>query len=558
MIKRIPPPESFDELPENNPPMRLSGLRPIRVLRGGMSFVYLCDGAQSHWPYDEVAVKRLTPKLAANPTAARRFLRECYLWLQLGPHPNVVSALTVHRVHAEAPFLVLEFVPRSMRDLMARLGSLELDACMRLLIGIVDGLSYVRRELSGFVHADLKPENVLVTDDEIAKITDLGLSRALVGPLTQRSSISSIPSGGGTPLYMAPEQIQGRSVSGATDIYALGCIAQELITGVPTYGSPGTLDDYLKRHLHAKAVALDVARPGIPHVLAEVVSAALAKSPNDRPSLEDLRSELRSIALNEAGLDIPEPAAVSEETQSGTTAAQGLINLGFYEDARLAAERSIQRSPGKLPKFHARIIIARSYSEEGNYAQAERELDAAELIGKDVEGALTDGALAAAYYVERGRIAEGQGDSRREIEYAINTIRAAPNASTGYANAALAFKRSGDIDKAIEMMYRAINIAVNLAYFGTLVNMLREAGRSEEALDVCDKMISFHPTEGQAYAHRAMTRVLSLQGHSSIERSTYERLRNRLISDVQSALRYGVNAETAHALQALLDYIARG
>lgn len=555
MTRRISLPASLEELPQNNPPMRLSGLRPIRVLRGGMSFVYLCDGAQDHWSYDEVAVKRLTPQLNADPGASRRFLRECYLWLQLSPHPNVTRALTVHKVPAESPFLVLEYVPRSMRDLMVQLGSIEIDASLRLLIGIVDGLLYVREVLSGFVHADLKPENVLVTDDETAKITDLGLSRVLVDPLAvARSSISSVPSGGGTPLYMAPEQIQGHSVSAATDVYALGCIAQELITGEPAYGQPGTLTDYLKRHLHARATPLDVARPGTSRVLAKVVSAALAKSPKDRPSLEELRRELRSIALTEAGLDIPEPAAAPVEPQYVFAAAQGLTNLGLFEEARQVAERSLQTSLGVLMQFHGRIIIARSYGEEGDYARADRELDAAALVGKDVEGALENGSLAAAYLIERARVARGLGNSLLEIEYAMKAIRAAPNTSSGYANAALAFERSGNIDKAIEMMYRALDIAANLAYFGTLVNILQEAGRREEALDLCNKMVELHPTEGQAYVLRAITSRLGVMAQDSTDRGTYNRLRHQVISDVQSALRYGVNAEIAQRLQSLLDY----
>src|SRR5438445_7774839 len=98
MSVKLPTELAENERPENNPPMRLAYCAPKRVTHGGMSLVYLCDMKKDNpWHAAEVAVKRLIPHVNSIPGAADRFLRECYLWLQLGQHPNVVSALSAHQ-----------------------------------------------------------------------------------------------------------------------------------------------------------------------------------------------------------------------------------------------------------------------------------------------------------------------------------------------------------------------------------------------------------------------------------------------------------------------------
>ena len=163
-----------------------------------MSFVYLCERNDGQEP---VAVKRLKPEYTFRK--GERFLQECYLWMGLGIHPNIVRALEAHGYPPDQPTLILEYVNQSLRDVMAANIRLTLDEVLLIGIGIADGLTFAMRKIPGFVHGDLKPENVMVTSGWIAKVTDLGLAHAAVDVLKLGAPV------GGTREYKAPEQIKG-------------------------------------------------------------------------------------------------------------------------------------------------------------------------------------------------------------------------------------------------------------------------------------------------------------------------------------------------------------
>jgi serine/threonine protein kinase len=349
----IPYPKSPDELPANNPPMALNFCHPVSVLHGGMSLVYLCETDAATWgDRRQVAVKRLNPQVNAIPGAPKRFLRECYLWLQLGSHRNIVEALSASQGELKAPLLVLEYVPRSLRRLMMS-GQFALDTILPILIGICEGLTYAGEILPGFVHADLKPENVLLAPDGTAKMTDLGLSRVLErdpsavnasGEKSDRYNTSSPI--GGTPLYMAPEQIRNQELCSATDVYAIGCIAYELVTGKPTYGVPTSISDYLKRHMYAKPVPIKPKDLSTPKALIKIIDAMLKKSPSERPSLTELTRLLRALASDEH-VAVPEPPIGRVSSESRMNAAYGLLNLGLIEEGRRAAQMAIENGRHK-------------------------------------------------------------------------------------------------------------------------------------------------------------------------------------------------------------------
>ena len=349
----IPRPRSPDELPENNPPMWLNFCHPVRVLHGGMSLVYLCETDAATWDdRTEVAVKRLNPRVNAIPGAPKSFLRECYFWLQLGSHRNIVEALSASHGELKAPLLVLEYVPRSLRDLMMS-GPLALDTILPILIGICEGLAYAGEILPGFVHADLKPENVLLAPDGIPKITDLGLSRVLErgpsvvnapGKESDKYDISGPING--TPLYMAPEQIRNQELHSATDVYAIGCIAYELVTRKPAYGTPTSIPDYLMRHLHAKPVPIKSKNLSAPKSLIETIYAMLNKSPSERPSITELTRLLRALA-SDGHVTVPKPPIGRVSIESRMNAAYGLLNLGLFEEGRRAARMTIQNGRPK-------------------------------------------------------------------------------------------------------------------------------------------------------------------------------------------------------------------
>jgi tetratricopeptide (TPR) repeat protein len=554
-----PTPGLPEEFLENNPPLRLSYLKPVRVLHGGMALVYLCNADEGPWACKQVAVKRLSPETSSVPGASNRFLRECYMWLQLGHHPNVVRALSAHCAEGEPPMIVLEYVPQSLRTFMEN-RPFRLDTALRMLIEIADGLTYVREVLPGFVHADLKPENVLVADDEIAKITDLGLSRVISKSVNSGTDAKignlAISNAAGTPLYMAPEQIRHQGVRPATDIYAIGCIAYELVTGKPAYGTPVSVPNYLMRHLHSKPVRIDILRLGIPAILGDLVEGSLAKSPTDRPSLDGLRQALRRLAAD-AGIVVPDPVVKPLPLASRTVAAQGLLNIGFTEEARLAASRLVGSARDDQEALPLRLIIARSYGEERKYALAEHELDEiARFVNDDMNRILRG-----TYFIERGRVANGQGDPQRALRYINESIRSTPGASAGYVNAANILWYLGEVDKAIDMMIKALNIAGNIHYFEVLIDLFRQADRLEEALDACDRMVAMHAMAAQPYILRSAIRIeifgRRVKTQGKLEMRMLSQLCDELASDLKNAVRFGADPEPTEALRRALDEFRR-
>lgn len=415
------------------------------------------------------------------------------------------------------------------------------------MIGIADGLVYVREKIPGFVHADLKPENVLINESGTAKITDLGLSHIaksdkrfdgrspdtphLIDATTAGTGVSV---GGGTPLYMAPEQITLGRAQPESDVYAIGCIAHELATGTPAYGLPSTPADYLLRHLYRQPLRLEAVRTGTPPAFAELVATMLAKAPQARPSLVEVRDTLRAIAAK-LGIRLPFPEAAPAESHMRLTAAWGLLNLGLHSEGRRAAQQLLTENITQDDELRAHILIARSYNEAGDSEAADAELSrAAALLNGD-----TPSGPRVNYYTERLAAASSLGDDPAALRYAHQAIEAEPGASAGYGNLAAVYERLGDPEAAITNARKALSIAGNFLYYAQLNRLLWSAGEGVEALVVCDLMVASHPTLADAYALRGITRALVADAAAPLSPEAAQFLRAMLISDLKSALRYG-------------------
>src|SRR5689334_16227183 len=188
------------------------------VGRGGMAIVYHARQADLD---RSVALKELAAFRAADPEALERFLQESRLAGSLN-HPN---AVTVHDYfeHEGTPYIAMEYFERG--SLRRFVGRIALPQTAGVLEGLLAGLAHA--EARGIVHRDLKPENVMVTAGGSVKIADFGLARALQegGALTTTSTAV------GTPAYMAPELAMGKDVGPRADLYAVGVIAYELLSG---------------------------------------------------------------------------------------------------------------------------------------------------------------------------------------------------------------------------------------------------------------------------------------------------------------------------------------
>ena len=202
---------------------RVGSYEIVRMLaRGGMAVVYLV-----HQPAldRDVVLKRLDLE-RDDPTLAQRFVREARLAAALD-HPNVVTLFDFFE-HDGVPYIAMEYVAGgSLRSLV---GTLELPQVLGVLEGTLAGLAHAERH--GIAHRDLKPENVLLTRRGNVKIADFGIARAY-NALSQRLTITGKAMG--TPVYMAPEQAMDQAIGPPTDLYSLGVIVYELLTGRPPF-----------------------------------------------------------------------------------------------------------------------------------------------------------------------------------------------------------------------------------------------------------------------------------------------------------------------------------
>lgn len=206
----------------------IPGYRILRTLgQGGMASVFL---AVQESLDREVALKVMAPALAANPEFAERFLKEGKLTAKL-QHPNVV---TIHDigVHNGIYYLSAEFIPRGTLKERITGPGLSVGEALNVLSDIAHGLDYAHEK--GVVHRDVKPGNVLFRKDGRAVLADFGIAKAMDGGTSSTMAGMSV----GTPDYMSPEQARGEAVDGRSDLYSLGVVLYEMLTGKPPYVAP--------------------------------------------------------------------------------------------------------------------------------------------------------------------------------------------------------------------------------------------------------------------------------------------------------------------------------
>lgn len=240
--------------------------------RGGMSTVYRgIDLSLDR----VVAVKvALDPLVEQSPIYLARFTREAHAAAAIG-HPGVV---TVYDAGADGPtrFIVMEFVPgRSLADILREEHPLNPDRAASIAAAVADALSAAHT--AGIIHRDVKPGNIMVTPDGSVKVLDFGIARALDSKtLTQTATVL------GTSAYMSPEQALGQPVDARSDIYSLGCVLYEMLTGEPPFIADVSAA-VLHQHVRVEPIPARERNPGIPPALGELVMQMLAKSPSDRP-----------------------------------------------------------------------------------------------------------------------------------------------------------------------------------------------------------------------------------------------------------------------------------
>jgi len=258
---------------------------------GGMSTVYRA--------YDRdlqrtVAVKVLHSRYADDDEYTERFRREARMAAQLS-HPGVV--LVIERGdHGDRPYIVFEYVEgENLKQLVDREGPLPVERALELAIQVARGLSVAHGK--GLVHRDVKPQNILLNGSGQAKVTDFGIARSLEmqGGVTQTGAVL------GTSDYLSPEQAQGGRVSESSDVYSLGVVLYEMLTGELPFAGDNFVAVAMQ-HINQPAPWVTERRPDVPVRLESAVARALAKDPRERfatmaefcGELEDCLVEVRT------------------------------------------------------------------------------------------------------------------------------------------------------------------------------------------------------------------------------------------------------------------------
>ena len=268
-----------------------------------------------------VAIKLLAAHLADDPTFVSRFRREALAAARL-VHPNIVQVFDFgfdagHHQH----FIVMEHVSgNSCAELLRDRGHLDLEQALNVVTQACRGLEYAHR--NGVVHRDVKPGNLLVSDSDGVKLADFGIARA-----TDQSSITQVGSVLGTAAYLAPEQARGDEVGPRADLYSLGVVTYQLMSGRLPYEANSLSELALKQQREAPT-PLDELNPEIPHALAQAVAMTLAIDQRARPAdALELAEALRNGANG-----IAPPGAAS--AQFATSAATRLSERPRGRDGR--------------------------------------------------------------------------------------------------------------------------------------------------------------------------------------------------------------------------------
>ncbi|GIH75239.1 hypothetical protein Plo01_16680 [Planobispora longispora] len=255
-----------------------------RIAAGGMGEVWRC---RDELLGREVAVKLLRRHVAADPHFRERFRAEARIAAGLAD-PGIAQVFD-YGEDGDVAYLVMELVSgESLANILARNGSLSPEITLDVVHQAARGLHAAHR--SGIVHRDIKPGNLLVTEDGAVKITDFGIARALeAAPLTQTGTVL------GTAQYVSPEQASGAVLSPATDLYSLGVVAYECLTGRPPFVADNQVAIALM-HLNEPPPALP---ESVPAAVRDLVMACLSKDPARRPASSRELSD-RAYVLRES------------------------------------------------------------------------------------------------------------------------------------------------------------------------------------------------------------------------------------------------------------------
>ncbi|MBC7852071.1 MAG: serine/threonine protein kinase [Pirellulaceae bacterium] len=334
------PPVAPSALPEPDlSGRRLGDYQLLRRLgRGGMAEVYLAEQLSLR---RQVAFKVLRSNLALDAAYVRRFHNEAQAAAKL-VHANIVQIHEVGCIDG-THFIAQEYVAgQNLKQVLVRRGSgLEAAPAANIIRQVAAALHKAAEQK--IIHRDIKPENIMLAPSGEVKVADFGLARVVREG--EALNLTEIGITMGTPLYMSPEQVEGKDVDPRSDIYSLGVTSYQMLAGRPPFDGETALAIAVQ-HLRNEPLRLETLRPDIPSGLCRVVHKMLAKSPQDRfQKPADVLKELRTLTISGLGDDWQHDLAGWSTTEmvtngDGRTEATQMLATVLVEQKKLSAQRA--------------------------------------------------------------------------------------------------------------------------------------------------------------------------------------------------------------------------
>ncbi len=471
--------------------------------RGGMAAVYLAlDVALNR----KVAIKTMLPELTSKSAMLQRFKREAQMAAGLS-HPHIIQIHSVKETKRLVYFVMKFIEGRSLDSIIAERGALDLEMARLILQQAGSALSFAHHR--GVIHRDVKPANIMIDENGWAVVTDFGIAK-----LEESQGLTATGTTVGTPQYMSPEQFHAKPITGATDQYALGIVAYEMLAGKKPFDG-GTFGEIVTKQLFSPPPDIREARPDLPAIVSDTIVRMLAKEANERfPDLDSaiaafghpapdkldmVRAQLVAMARSKSSaaprLSVPmSPVPVTRPSQQATAM------LPSQPDAPTVAEAPRRKSHLALWITLAAVVVLGAGGGYFAYArfgartatggtstslergaqlwqQGQRDAARAELTRAATE--MPNSALPHMYLA---RVAREQGDLMTARVEAGRAVRLEPNnalALREFASVALA---SGNYDAARRFFVRALRInPADRVAMGWLGCTFRKLGNEDQA-----------------------------------------------------------------------------
>ena len=452
-----------------------------RVMKGGMGVVYV---VYDHETQEVLAAKTFQDEaLARNPRIAPLFRKEALAWVAVEAHPNIARASFVEEI-AGKPVLFLEYV--SGGDLSGWVGTPrlmdDLAQALRFALSFCDGMVHLRAK--GIqAHRDIKPQNCLITEDGVLKITDFGLvkvrgeveteMRESSAAATDSLTLSRTGRATGTATHMPPEQFRDSKHVGVTaDIYSFGVTLFQMLTGILPF-SAWTWDEWAEAHIYAAPRIEEIPHEGLQRVVARCLEKHTVHRYQD---FGTLRAEL--AAIYESFTCGPAPVAavavpVESDPEHWFHKGVSLASLGMRERAMACYDRALQLDPGQ-----ARVMARRG---DLLVAMGRRE----EAVGWYDRALGCEPGLAAAWY--------GKGAALGDLGLLERALGVAPLLAPAWVSRGVVLEKLGRTEEAARSLHRAVQVHPLLAEgwvaFGDLH---RRSGRLEEAQACLKQAVALH------------------------------------------------------------------